>query len=137
MKKTHLLAIGVIAVAIAAIVTTFSDTSSYVTFKEAAAYPQKDFHVIGELDLERKMHYDPVDNPNLFRFYLKDETGNVGEVVYYDAKPQDFEKSDKVVIVGNMTDDHFHAKKILMKCPSKYKEDQVEFKEANASAALR
>ena len=137
MKKMHLLAIGVIAVAIAAIITTFSDTSSYVTFREAAAYPEKDFHVIGELDLDREMHYNPVEDPNLFRFYLKDETGKVGEVVYYDAKPQDFEKSDKVVVVGSMTDNHFHAKKILMKCPSKYNDGEAAFEEAPRSTVSR
>jgi cytochrome c-type biogenesis protein CcmE len=136
MKKTHILAIVFIGVAIAAIITTFSDTSTYVSFQQARAYPEKDFHVIGTLDKDRQLMYNPVKDPNFFRFHLQDETGESHPVVYYDAKPQDFEKSDKVVVVGQMEDEYFHAKKILMKCPSKYQEEG-EFKEAPRSTASR
>ncbi len=35
MKKTHILALGVIAIAIAMIITTIGDASTYLSFKEA------------------------------------------------------------------------------------------------------
>ena len=54
-------------------------------------------------------------------------------VVYYGAKPQDFERSEQVVIVGKVVPGPskqenkavFVADQILTKCPSKYTEDQV------------
>jgi cytochrome c-type biogenesis protein CcmE len=46
------------------------------------------------------------------------------------AKPQDFERSEKLVLIGKMENDTFYASKILMKCPSKYNNNMVEV-EAN------
>lgn len=39
------------------------------------------------------------------------------------AKPQDFERSEQIVVTGSMKDNQFYADEILMKCPSKYKEE--------------
>jgi cytochrome c-type biogenesis protein CcmE len=40
--------------------------------------------------------------------------------------PQDFLKSEKVVVIGSYDGDHFQASKILLKCPSKYQEEKVK-----------
>jgi cytochrome c-type biogenesis protein CcmE len=45
-------------------------------------------------------------------------------VIYHDAKPQDFEKSEKVVIIGSMKNGQFEAKSLLLKCPSKYNDQK-------------
>lgn len=133
MKKTHIIALIVIAAAISAIMMAVGDTSTYVTFAKAEMYPQKDFHVIGVLDREQEIYYDPQVNPNFFSFYMKDEEGQVRKVVYHDAKPQDFERSEKVVVVGRSGEGEFEAKQILMKCPSKYKEGgEQEWMEASS-----
>jgi cytochrome c-type biogenesis protein CcmE len=53
--------------------------------------------------------------------------------VYRSTKPQDFDKSEQVVVVGKMQNGTFAAEKILMKCPSKYENGKMETTEATAS----
>jgi cytochrome c-type biogenesis protein CcmE len=72
------------------------------------------------------MQYDPTLDPNYFRFLLVDEKKETQEVIYYKPKPADFERSEKVVVVGAMKNGRFEADKILMKCPSKYQEGEVK-----------
>ena len=126
MKKTHIIGLVVLAVAMVVIMVSLKDSSNYVGFKKAQAYPSNEYHVIGELAEDKPLEYNPTENPNHFSFYMKDQKGNQKKVVYKDAKPQDFERSDRIVIVGQMKNQEtFKAHKILMKCPSKYKEDKV------------
>jgi cytochrome c-type biogenesis protein CcmE len=125
MNKTHIIAIVVIAIAIAAIMTTIADSSTYADFTQASKNPDDEFHVVGKLDKEKPLEYAPEKNANLFTFYLKDTEGVERKVLYNGAKPQDFERSEQVVIVGKQgTTDEFHATQILMKCPSKYNNGQ-------------
>jgi cytochrome c-type biogenesis protein CcmE len=133
MKKTHLIGILVIAIAIAAIVSTFSDSSSYASFAESKE-TNKEIHVVGKLQKEKEMVYNPVKDANYFSFYVKDQKGEECKVVYTGTKPQDFEKSEQIVLIGRMQDAEFHASKILMKCPSKYTNDKVETKEFKAQS---
>ena len=127
MRKTHIVGIVIIALAIGAIVVSVGDTSSYVNFSKAESNPNTQYHVVGQLDKDKPLNYNPRKDPNHFSFHLRDEAGKVRKVVYQDAKPNDFERSEQVVIVGEMGDDEvFHASKILMKCPSKYKEKELD-----------
>ena len=71
---------------------------------------------------------------NLFTFYLIDSEGKESKVIFNGTKPQDFEKSEQLVIVGKMNEDFFIAKDILMKCPSKYNSDEDELKSFKAGA---
>jgi cytochrome c-type biogenesis protein CcmE len=64
-------------------------------------------------------------NANSFSFYMFDEKGVEKRVVYNNAKPQDFEKSEKVVIVGKMKGEEFVATSMLLKCPSKYNDKKA------------
>jgi cytochrome c-type biogenesis protein CcmE len=54
---------------------------------------------------------------------MTDEQGEECLVVYLGAKPQDFEKSEQVVIIGAMKGDVFEASGLLLKCPSKYNDN--------------
>ena len=65
-------------------------------------------------------------NANLFGFYLIDNEGLEKKVLYNGSKPQDFERSEQIVVVGKMDGDEFHASQILMKCPSKYNGNQQD-----------
>ena len=47
-------------------------------------------------------------------------------VIYTSPKPQDFERSEQIVIIGNIQNDIFRADKILMKCPSKYEDKELK-----------
>lgn len=132
MKKTHIIILVFIAVAIGVIVANTQNYSTYETFTSAAEKPQKEFHVVGTLALDEEMTYDPQKDPNYFAFYLNDQDGVKRKVVFPGTKPQDFERSEQVVLVGKMNGDEFQASKILTKCPSKYIDDELEVKEYNA-----
>ena len=132
MKKTHIIALVFIAVSIAIIVSMTGDYSRYETFASAAASPAKDFHIVGELVADEEMFYDPEEDPNYFSFYLKDKAGLQRKVIFNGAKPQDFERSEQIVLTGGMDGDVFMASKILMKCPSKYVDDELEVTEFKA-----
>lgn len=133
MKKSHIIAIIVIALAIGAILSTFADSSTYATFSEAALKPNTEFHVVGELNREREMIYNPHEDANRFSFYMIDREGNEQLIHFKGTKPQDFEKSEQIVITGKMGKDAFLANKILMKCPSKYNDGATEITEIKAT----
>ena len=60
---------------------------------------------------------------NMFTFQIKDENGDLIKVVYDGAKPGNFDQATHVVCVGKYQDGLFHAKELLVKCPSKYQEE--------------
>lgn len=132
MKKTHIIGIIIIALSIGMILSTFSDSSTYASFTEALEAPQKEFHVVGQLNKDKELEYNPEENVNRFAFYLVDREGTEKKVIFNGTKPQDFERSEQVVITGKMKEDAFMADKILMKCPSKYNDGSEEMQEFNA-----
>jgi cytochrome c-type biogenesis protein CcmE len=125
MKAIHIIIILVLVVAVAIVITTLTDSSTYSDFGEAAKKPGKEFHIIGMLNRNKPIEYDAQNNPNQFTFYMTDDKGVEMKVVYNKPKPQDFEKSEKVVIIGSMKNDEFLATSLLLKCPSKYKADKT------------
>lgn len=119
MSRTYIIVLVAIAVGVAAILSMYGDSSSYVSFEEANAL-KREVHVVGQLVQLDSMQYQPLKNPNYFSFFLQDEKGETKKIIYYNAKPQDFDKSEKVVVVGKMENENFVASNILLKCPSKY-----------------
>ena len=125
-----------IAIAIGAILSTVSDSSTYSNFSEAKDNPGKEYHVVGQLNKEAEMTYDPEVNANLFAFSMVDNNGEEQRVHFAGSKPQDFERSEQIVLVGKYENDTFQASKILMKCPSKYNDGQEgELQEFTAESA--
>jgi cytochrome c-type biogenesis protein CcmE len=92
-------------------------------------------HIIGHLDLKKGVYYDAAKDANLFSFYMKDTTGVECKVVYTGTEPEDFERSEKIVLVGKMDGENFHASHILLKCPSKYKQDKINVADNKAKPA--
>ena len=142
MKKSHIFGIGIIAVAIAIIVSTAGDASTYVNFTQAEQLAMNgndgSIHVVGTLKKDasgeiQEMAYQPEVDPNYFAFTLLDNDGREQKVVYRSPKPQDFDKSEQVVVIGRMENDHFEAEKILLKCPSKYNNEKLETTEYQAA----
>nr|WP_068887236.1 cytochrome c maturation protein CcmE [Pedobacter panaciterrae] len=127
MRKSAIVGLITIAICVGFLVSLNADTNSYSTFTEAAKDP-KEFHVMGYWEKEKGTYYDAQKDANHFAFYMKDQKGSVNKVVYNGTKPQDFERSEKLVLIGKMKNDTFYASKILMKCPSKYNNDLVEVK---------
>ncbi|GGF17895.1 cytochrome c maturation protein CcmE domain-containing protein [Hymenobacter cavernae] len=135
MKKSHILAIAVIALAIGIIMSAAGDASVYVSFREAKERASQGnltkVHVVGRLPRDGQkqilgLEYNPTLDPNYFAFTLVDTNRIAQRVVYFNPKPQDFDKSEQVVITGAMRNDIFVADKILLKCPSKYVEKDIK-----------
>lgn len=120
MKRSHIAIIVTIAVAIGAIMVTINDASTYVGFAKADETPGTKYTVIGYLDKEAPMNYDA--RANKFEFTAIDKEGKKRTVFYAQPKPQDFERSEEITMKGYSTDSAFVAEEILMKCPSKYNE---------------
>lgn len=131
MKKTHIIGIIIIAVAIGAILTTLNNTSTYANFAEAAQSPDNEFHVVGKLNKEKESVYEPKVDANLFSFYMVDNKGEERKVILHKNKPQDFERSEQIVLIGQMEGEAFVASDILMKCPSKYNDGKPQETAAN------
>lgn len=120
MKKLIILIVVGLGLAGGIIYYSLAESSEYATFEKARRTPGREFHVAGVLRRDLEMRYDPQQNANLFVFYLKDSNNDTYKVIYNGAKPQDFDNSEQVVVVGSFQDDAFYARQILLKCPSKY-----------------
>ena len=125
MKSSHIIGIVSIAIAIAVVMSTYFDSSTYDTFRQATRKAELTY-VSVQLDKEKAMQYDPYKNANLFTFYGKDREGMECKVLFNNTKPQDFERSEKIVLTGKMMNGVFHADKIQMKCPSKYNDGKPQ-----------
>src|SRR5580698_6121681 len=134
MKKIHIIAILVIAIAFGVVMTSLSNNSTYASFDEAAGHPDRVYHVVGKLDENKPFLYDAHLNVNLFTFYLIDSKGKECKVMLEKPKPDDFEHSEQIVVIGNANgSDEFRAKDVLMKCPSKYQDGKpTESKQASS-----
>ena len=128
MKKSHLLAIVVVAVAIGILISASKDVTTYANFAQATQSEDK-VKLVGQLVKERPVEYDPEKDPNFLAFYLKDDAGEVRRVELLAAKPQDFERSESIVLTGKMKGETFAASDMLLKCPSKYQDQEIYVRE--------
>lgn len=128
MKNSHLIAILVVAVAIGILISASKDVTTYANFAQASKTEDK-VKLVGQLVKERPVEYDPEKDPNFMAFYLKDEAGEVRRVELLAAKPQDFERSESIVLTGQMKGEVFAASDMLLKCPSKYKDQEIYVRE--------
>ncbi len=127
MKKIYIIGIVMIAAAIGILTTAAEDMSTYATFREAAQKGER-VKIAGQLAKDKEMYYKPEKDPNYFSFYLRDSKGEERKVVLLAAKPQDFELSEQLVLTGQMQGNEFVATDMLMKCPSKYKDEEIYIK---------
>jgi cytochrome c-type biogenesis protein CcmE len=132
MKLSHVIAIVVIAAAIAIIIFTAGDASTYVNFDQAyqmaSAGNDNQIHVVGELKKDESGHVIGLENSEdklSFSFILIDDSKKEQKVIYNEPMPPDFLRSEKVVVIGHYQNDQFIAKKILLKCPSKYQDQKL------------
>lgn len=125
MKKIYIIALVIIAIGVGVILTSLNNTATYSNFKEAAQNPDREYHIVGKRDTSEKEIYNPLQNPDRFEFYLIDQLGEKRKVILHKSKPQDFDKSEQIVVIGKMNNEVFEADDILMKCPSKYNDTKV------------
>ena len=124
MKKTHIFILIFVVAAVGVIISLFANTSTYTDFDAAVDNPGKEFHVIGKLAKDKPIVYDTKVDANTFTFYMTDQKGVERLVTYKGAKPQDFEKSEQLVVIGKIQNDAFLASSLLLKCPSKYNDEK-------------
>jgi cytochrome c-type biogenesis protein CcmE len=133
MKKTHILGLVVIALAAVIIVSTAGDASVYVTFDEAKSLAEngndKKIHVVGQLVKDHSgevIGVLPSPDKLSVRFLMIDENKKRQEVYYNEPMPSDLLRSEQVVVIGSYREELFVADKILLKCPSKYEEQEIK-----------
>lgn len=127
MKKTHIIGIAVIVLAIGLLFFAGKDFSEYASFADAAKTEEK-VKIVGQLCKDKPIDYNPEKDASAFSFYMKDNKGVEKKVVLLAAKPQEFERSEQIVLTGSMKNDAFVASDMLMKCPSKYKDEEIYIK---------
>ncbi len=128
MKKVYIVAFLMIAVAGFVLLQAGDSVSTYGSFATAAESGGST-KIVGTLAKDRPMTWAPEVDPNHFSFYLADEKGIVREVVLLMGKPQDFERSEQIVLTGRMEGERFIAKDIQLKCPSKYTDEESYLKD--------
>ena len=134
MKKGHIIGLGIIAIAITIIMTSIGDASSYESFSTAWEMKQdgddKAIHVVGQLKKDGTGTVTGIqvgEDKTSFTFLLVDNEGTEQKVYYNEPVPADFQRSEQVVVIGQYKNQEICvADKILMKCPSKYQETDVQ-----------
>ena len=120
LRPVHWIMFGIIALALVtgAYALRSGGMVAYVTVAEAKAAP-RNVQVFGYL--YSKGAYD---EQGRWTFDIQGENGDVLTVVYPKAKPSNFEQAISVVAMGryDRTSQAFMADQLLVKCPSKYKE---------------
>jgi len=76
MKRSSILGLVVIAVAISIIIATYSKSSTYGSFNDARQTTEE-LRVVGQLDKSKELYYDATKDANYFSFFVKDNKGRV------------------------------------------------------------
>ena len=126
MKTSSIIILVAIAAAIGVLLMYSVDFSTYDTISSAKEKQGKYVHLIARLDKSKPIQYDAIKDPNYLTFYATDSLGNSTEVIYHNSKPSELEQSDRVVLKGKMEGNVFQCDDILLKCPSKYKDDKKQ-----------
>jgi cytochrome c-type biogenesis protein CcmE len=126
MKTSSIIVLVAIAAAIGVLLMYSVDFSTYDTISSAKAKPGKYVHLIARLDKSKPIQYDAIKDPNYLSFYATDSLGGSTQVIYHNTKPAELEQSDRVVLKGKMEGNVFECDNILLKCPSKYKDDKKQ-----------
>tara|TARA_B100000609_G_scaffold114067_1_gene90654 strand:+ start:123 stop:527 length:405 start_codon:yes stop_codon:yes gene_type:complete len=133
MKNTSAISIVFISIIVIIIISTFGDASTYVTFSKAKDVYQSGsltkFHVVGKLSKGEDNKIKGLmksDDKMSFTFQMIDEDGMKEKVFYGEPMPPDFLLSEQVVVIGGYENNTFVADDILLKCPSKYTEENIK-----------
>ena len=133
MKTLNIVILVFIAVAIVVLISYTGDLTTYETISSAKQKEGKFVNLIAKMDKQKPVEYDAIKNPNYLSFIAIDSLGNSIKVVYHNNMPTDMEKSERIVLKGKVQGDHFECKDILLKCPSKYKDDPKAMKNLQTS----
>ena len=118
-RNIILFIVGLVLLIVAIFSLSDDILSPYVPFKEAKSSPEKYVQIIGRLDKSVPV----VHREGEYTFTVIDKDGIKMSIKHRGTKPQNFEHTDQVVMLGKYKsgDDLFEADKVLVKCPSKYR----------------
>ncbi|HEV2833083.1 MAG TPA: cytochrome c maturation protein CcmE [Hanamia sp.] len=133
MKTSSIIILVAIAAAIGALLMYSVDFSTYDTIGSAKEKQGQYVHMIAKLDKSKPIQYDAIKDPNYLSFYAVDSLGSSTQVIYRNTKPAELEQSERVVLKGKMQGDVFECDNILLKCPSKYKDDRKQLEKTVTS----
>jgi cytochrome c-type biogenesis protein CcmE len=122
MKKMHIIGLIVIAICAAVIISTIASSATYANFNEAFSNPDRAYTISGYLNKEKPIETQPTS----ITFYMIDHDGEEHKVHLNQAKPQDFERSEKIIVKGSAKGKDFYATSISLKCPSKYNDMKMK-----------
>jgi len=134
MKRINIIILVAIAIGIGVLISMSADFSTYDTINSAKEKQGKFVHLIARIDKTIPLNYDPAHNPNYLSFFAVDSLGGRTKVVYHNSKPAELEQSDRIVLKGKMQGDVFECSDILLKCPSKYKDDKKQLEKSVTSS---
>jgi cytochrome c-type biogenesis protein CcmE len=121
MKPSALIAIIAGALGLTAMMYAFlTQASPYVTVAQAKEMSGDNLHLAGDLD---RASLDVNTRQGHVEFFLTDEEGIRQHVVYDGPPPSNMGSATQVVAVGGMSENGtFVARRLILKCPSKYEE---------------
>jgi hypothetical protein len=125
MKKSHIIILILILASVAVLISFMGNLSTYETIASAREKTGKTVTIIARIDKTQPIEYNPAKDPNYLSFHITDTLGNTARVVYHAEKPYDLEKAERITLKGKMDGEVFNVANggILLKCPSKYKDD--------------
>jgi len=123
MKRSHILSLLFVAALVGSFIATFTSTSRSVSFAQASETPGEECKISGTLNRDYPVLYDPEVDPTKTSFHMVDGDGITKFVVLNQPKPTGLENSESIDLYGSIVGEEFHATAMLMKCPSKYNEN--------------
>ncbi len=131
MRKKYQVLLGIGAISGVLIYLFLSSLSGSTVYyytldelKDRQIDPAQRIRISGEL-VEDSVQYDPAGP--LLQFVLQSEDGTVQiSVSYGDVMPDNFMRSEEVVLTGYLEEDRFAAESMLVKCPSRYEAEPGE-----------
>ncbi len=121
-NRGAIISAAIAVIAMVGVCYAFVTTASpYVTVEQARSTKGDNLHVPGDL-IKGTVSTDV--KAGVMNFELKDEAGSKVSVVYSGPPPANMGSATKVVAIGGMEGDKFHARKLLVKCPSKYESEK-------------
>lgn len=122
MKKSVILPILIACLGLGGAVVVFSGGSTpYVTIAEAKKMNSDRINL--GLEIDKATIQAPLRS-NEMEFEGKDKDGAKIRVKYI-GDPVDLSQAERVTCIGKIQGDHFVSDKMLVKCPSKYEEEQM------------
>lgn len=122
MKRGPLISAIVACVALSAVVMAFmSSASAYVTVAQARESSGTRQHLAGDL-VPGSVFHDMATRS--LKFDLKDASGDRITVEHRGEMPSNINEATQVVAIGGIKNGVFQSTKLLVKCPTKYKEER-------------